>query len=174
MLTIEGRSAFDVFSVTDEFITAAGTNAVVLANTTPTKTDLDLGIFVGREGEGAVRKLGATDTATDIIGIAAETGGSDLRPNTGNPSDEDVYELGAVVDIGTEGEFPVRVEEDIAVGDPVFVRLSATGSQIVGSAAASDLGNGVWIQLATGAVWSSNSYFDLQGRRLAMITINLP
>lgn len=176
VVTIQGRTSYDQFTITDEFITAAGTNAVVLANTTPTKTDLELGIMVAREGDGAVRKLAASDVAVQMFGVSIEKPGSELKLNTGDPADEDVYEVGAAVDVGYFGEFPVRVETSVDVDTDlqVWVRLSATGDQVVGGFATSDQGNGTWLQLTTGVAWSGASYFDSQGRQVAFLTLSLP
>lgn len=145
-----------------------------LVDATPAGGDLALGIAVALvdDDPDSIRTLSGSDTAARVFGITAFGPGSELKLNTGNPNDVDVYEEGASVDLILAGPAIVQVETDIAIGDPVFVRKTATGTEVAG-AFRNDADGGDAVQLAN-AMWIKPSYLDRQKRKVARLLIRNP
>jgi len=171
VITIQSRSVDDpVWSLSNP---VDFTGTLTLADITAATTDLELGVAVALIDSNTIRHLAPGDTAASaIFGISAEMPASALKMNSGSPADFDVYEVGAQVDILTKGEIPVLVEMAIAIGDPVFVRHTATGTEVFG--AFRNLADGGDTVQLTDARWTEPSWTDSQGRLVAMLNINIP
>jgi hypothetical protein len=168
-LTINERIPGAGFTLTGAVAPGAGT--LVLTDLTPASGELRLGIAVAIiDGEADnIRTLTTGDTAANVFGVTVESSG--LKPATGNPQDVDVYEEGAAALTICKGPVPVEVEVDVKPGDPVFVRVTATGSEVAG-AFRIEADGGDAVQIA--ARWLSANYSSRDGRNVAELDINVP
>ena len=165
--TISGRTINDTFVVNNP-VDGAGT--AILTNTTNTLVDLVPGVAVALASEDEIRLLAAI---TDVVfGVASFSMANDMRLYTGDTSATDAYQQSSIVDVTTKGEIPVLVEMAIAVGEAVWVRAVATGSEVAGAFRNAVDGTDT-IQL-TNARWTSPSYTDGGGNLVALLTISAP
>ena len=167
--TIAERFPGGGFTITGT--SAPGGATLVATDNTPTSGDLRLGIAVAIiDGEpNSIRTLTTGDTAAAVFGVVVES--NNLKPGTGNPQDVDVYEEGAAALTICKGPVPVEVEVDVKPGDPVFVRVTATGSEIAG-AFRIDADGGDAVQIA--GRWLTANYQSRDGRNVAELDINVP
>jgi hypothetical protein len=170
----------DIFSrsinttfVVDNLVFPVG-GAATLTDTTPTKVDIPPGVAVALLSENEIRVLASGDTESNFFGIAGFQPANDMRLYTGDNLATDAYAPASVPQIQTKGEIPVIVEDGVtvAIGDPVYVRKVATGSEVLGSFRISVDGTDTF-QL-TRARWTSPNYPDSQGRNVALLTVNAP
>jgi hypothetical protein len=155
--------------VLDSPVATGGT--MTLLDTTVATGELLLGIGVALSTtEGQIRRAAPGDTAASLFGVVVE--GPGVAANEGDPAVEDHYDVGASVALMCVGEVPVRVEEEIVIGDDVFWRVTATGDEIFGTFRTDDDG-GDAVQI-TNATWTSPSFRDRLGRRVAMLKVSLP
>jgi hypothetical protein len=168
VVTVQEYTPGAGFSLTNAVVPGGAT--LTLADTTVANGELLLGLGVALDTAGTIRKLTTGDTAAALFGITAES--TDIAPNSGSLTAEDHYDEGAQVSLVYRGQIPVRVEEAIAIGDGVFVRVTAAGAELAGAFRTDD-GGGDAVQI-TNARWLEPSYTDSQGRLVAMLEINLP
>lgn len=115
---------------------APAPGTLVAAITTPaTVADLPVGIAVGRLATGNLRLLTSGDAARNVIGLVRKT--TKIKPYDGtNPSA--AWEAGYDVDVCWETDgIRVPAEGTVAIGDPVYARIVATGSEQLGALRAS-------------------------------------
>lgn len=91
---------------------------------------LPAGVAVVEFSEGKIDLMDATNDV--VAGIVVHTMATDVNGLSASSSNGELYRDGQMVPVLEEGAIMVRVEEAIAVGDPVYVRFAsgAGGSQL--------------------------------------------
>lgn len=107
-----------------------GTGAITVSETVePGGSGLEFGRMVAfGSSEGSFAQLGATDTIDDLAGLLERTEANHFRPEAEDFSTTDVCPVGTHMPIKRRRRMWVKVEEAVAVGDPVYVRRALTSS----------------------------------------------
>jgi hypothetical protein len=171
VLTLEARMPAVPFELTDAV--DPGSATLTPEDLTPGTDELQLGTAVAlvTSDPNSIRTLVNGDVAGSIFGIVLEEPG-EMKLSEGVYDQDDVYEKGSMPTIGMSGQFPVQVETDIVITDLVYTRKLATGSEVPGAFRAS--ADGTDTLLLSNCKWLGDSYYDLQGRKTAMLLVNLP
>jgi hypothetical protein len=135
VLTITMRHFGLNFVVGSLTVTSPGTLVTALV-TSGTVADLPLGVAVVRTGTGRnIRLPVSSDPAKDIDGITVlgSTGIKPLPADGSGASGTDGFAAASMVSVCKRGARWVRPETAVAVGDDVYVRTNATGTEQFGA-----------------------------------------
>lgn len=113
--------------------TTGSTSTLVSATTTASSQNaIPVGVFVayGSAAE-SLRALQANDTPAKIAGLVASSSNQDEAANDGTAAG---YSAGKSIPVMSQGDMNVIPETVVAKGDKVYARLSAAGSEVLGSA----------------------------------------
>lgn len=154
--------------------TAPAPGTLVNATTqTGTPANLPMGIAVVYAGTGlnVITQPDASSTAFEIQGLTWDgqsSADATVIPTLGQGTDfESPFSPGSMVPVAQKGVFWVHPEVDVAQGDPVFVRMTATGTEVFGQLSnVTDGGDNLQIQ----GVWER----DGSANSPTMVRINLP
>jgi hypothetical protein len=163
-LYLEARNLDQTFTLTSPI--APGGVTMTLTDVTAANEDLRPGLAVALDDNGQLRKLKVGDDERLIFGITAIN--PELESSTGDPSAKDHWSVGANVDVLTQGEIPVAVEEPVtSLDNPVYVRKVHAGAEENGAYRISADGGDT--QLLARSRWTSLSYTDANGDLTAML-----
>lgn len=165
-LYLEARNLDQTFTLTTPIAPVGAT--MTLTDETEANDDLRPGLAVALNDNGHLRKLVVGDTERLIFGVTAVN--PELESSTGDPSAVDHWSVGANVDVVTQGEIPVAVEEAVtSLDDPVYVRKVNAGAEENGAFRISADGGDT--EVLTNARWTSLSYTDVNGQLTAMLLL---
>jgi hypothetical protein len=93
---------------------------------------IPLGIGITSDDGVTARRLTTGDTAQDVWGILVRNAELVQQLNTSQPTETE-FLPGDALSVLREGEMWVEPEVAVAVNDPVFVRVTATGTEVSGA-----------------------------------------
>jgi hypothetical protein len=141
---------------------------MTLTDVTAANSALRPGLMVALNDDGQLRKLVTGDTERLVFGVTAIN--AELDSSTGDSSAVDQWSIGACVDVVTQGEIPVAVEEAVtSLDNAVYVREVDTGTEENGAFRISADGGDT--QVLANARWTSLSYTDANGDLVAMLLL---
>lgn len=165
-LFLEARNLDQDFTLTTPV--APGGVTMTLTDVTEDNSALRPGLMVALDDDGRLRKLKTGDTERLFFGVTAING--ELDSSVGDPNAVDQWSVGAMVDVVTQGEVPVAVEEPVtSLDNPVYVREVAAGAEENGAFRISADGGDT--ELLSNARWTSLSYLDVNGQLTAMLLL---
>ncbi len=165
-LYLEARNLDQTFTLTTPIVPGGVT--MTLTDITEANSALRPGLMVALNDDGQLRKLVTGDTERLFFGVTAIN--SELDSSTGDSSAVDQWSVGANVDVVTQGEIPVAVEEAVtSLDDAVYVREVNTGAEENGAFRISADGGDT--QVLANARWTSLSYTDANGDLVAMLLL---
>jgi hypothetical protein len=165
-LYLEARNLDQTFTLATPV--APGGVTMTLTDVTAANDDLRPGLMVALNDNGHLRKLVTGDAERLFFGVTAIN--AELESSTGDSSEDDHWSVGANVDVVTQGEIPVAVEEALtSLDNPVYVRKVNTGTEENGAFRISADGGDT--QLLDNARWTSLSYTDVNGELTAMLLL---
>jgi hypothetical protein len=165
-LYLEARNLDQTFSLATPIVPAGVT--MTLTDETEANSALRPGLMVALNDDGQLRKLVTGDTERLFFGVTALN--PELDSSTGDSSAVDQWSVGANVDVVTQGEIPVAVEEAVtSLDDAVYVREVNTGAEENGAFRISADGGDT--QVLANARWTSLSYTDANGDLVAMLLL---
>jgi hypothetical protein len=165
-LYLEARNLDQTFSLATAIVPGGVT--MTLTDVTEANDDLRPGLMVALDDDGRLRKLVTGDTERLFFGVTAIN--PELESSTGDSTEDDHWSIGANVDVVTQGEIPVAVEEAVtSLDDDVYVREVATGAEENGAFRVSADGGDT--QVLANARWTSLSYTDANGDLVAMLLL---
>lgn len=165
-LFLEARNLDQTFTLTTPV--APGGVTMTLTDVTEANSALRPGLMVALNDDGHLRKLKTGDTERLYFGVTAVN--PELDSSTGDPSAVDQWSVGANVDVVTQGEIPVAVEEAVtSLDNPVYVREVAAGAEENGAFRISADGGDT--EVLSNARWTSLSYTDVNGQLTAMLLL---
>jgi len=147
---------------------APGGVTMTLTDITEDNSALRPGLMVALNDDGHLRRLVTGDTERLFFGVTAIN--PELDSSTGDSSAVDQWSVGANVDVVTQGEIPVAVEEAVtSLDNPVYVREVNTGTEENGAFRISADGGDT--EVLVNARWTSLSYTDANGDLVAMLLL---
>jgi hypothetical protein len=165
-LYLEARNLDQTFTLATPVVPGGVT--MTLTDITAANSALRPGLMVALNNDGHLRKLVTGDTERLFFGVTAIN--SELDSSTGDSSAVDQWSVGANVDVVTQGEIPVAVEEAVtSLDDAVYVREVNTGAEENGAFRISADGGDT--QVLANARWTSLSYTDANGDLVAMLLL---
>ena len=165
-LYLEARNLDQTFTLTDPVVPGGVT--MTLTNVTVANSALRPGLMVALNDQGQLRKLVTGDTERLFFGVTAIN--PELDSSTGDPNAVDQWSVGANVDVVTQGEIPVAVEEAVtSLDNAVYVRKVNTGAEENGAFRVTADGGDT--QVLANARWTSLSYTDARGQLTAMLLL---
>ncbi len=165
-LYLEARNLDQTFTLAAA--TAPGGVTMTLTDVTESNSALRPGLMVALNDAGQLRKLVTGDTERLFFGVTAIN--PELDSSTGDPNAVDQWSVGANVDVVTQGEIPVAVEEAVtSLDNAVYVREVNTGAEENGAFRVSADGGDT--QVLANARWTSLSYTDARGQLTAMLLL---
>jgi hypothetical protein len=165
-LYLEARNLDQTFTLATPIVPGGVT--MTLTDETEANDALRPGLMVALNNDGHLRKLVTGDTERLFFGVTAIN--AELESSTGDSSEDDHWPVGANVDVVTQGEIPVAVEEAVtSLDDPVYVREVDTGAEENGAFRISADGGDT--QVLANARWTSLSYTDANGDLVAMLLL---
>lgn len=165
-LFLEARNLDQTFTLTTPV--APGGVTMTLTDVTEENSALRPGLMVALNDQGQLRKLKTGDTERLYFGVTAVN--PELDSSTGDSNAVDQWSVGANVDVVTQGEIPVAVEEAVtSLDNPVYVREVAAGAEENGAFRISADGGDT--ELLANARWTSLSYTDVNGQLTAMLLL---
>lgn len=165
-LYLEARNLDQTFTLTTPVVPGGVT--MTLTDETEANAALRPGLMVSLNDAGHLRKLVVGDTDRLFFGITAIN--PELDSSIGDSSAVDQWSVGANVDVITQGEVPVPVEEAVtSLDNPVYVRKVNTGVEENGAFRISVDGGDT--ELLANARWTSLSYTDVNGQLTAMLLL---
>jgi hypothetical protein len=165
-LYLEARNLDQTFTLTTPVDPGAAT--MTLTDVTEDNSALRPGLMVALNDDGHLRKLVTGDTERLFFGVTAVN--PELDSSDGDSSAVDQWSVGANVDVLTQGEIPVAVEEAVtSLDDAVYVREVNTGAEENGAFRVSADGGDT--QVLANARWTSLSYTDVNGQLTAMLLL---
>jgi hypothetical protein len=165
-LYLEARNLDQTFTLATAV--APGGVTMTLTDETEANSDLRPGLMVALNDDGHLRKLVTGDAERLFFGVTAIN--PEIESSTGDSSEDDHWSVGANVDVVTQGEIPVAVEEAVtSLDNPVYVREVATGAEENGAFRISADGGDT--QLLDNCRWTSLSYTDANGDLVAMLLL---
>lgn len=165
-LYLEARNLDQTFTLASPVFPVGA--LMTLTDVTEANDDLRPGLAVALNDNGHLRKLVLADTEKLILGVTAIN--PELESSTGDSADVDHWPVGANVDVVTQGEIPVAVEEAVtSLDNPVYARKVDAGAEENGAFRIS--ADGTDTQLLDNARWTSLSYTDANGDLVAMLLL---
>jgi hypothetical protein len=165
-LYLEARNLDQTFTLTTPIVPGGVT--MTLTDVTEANSALRPGLMVALNDDGQLRKLVTGDTERLFFGVTAIN--AELDSSTGDSSAVDQWSVGASVDVVTQGEIPVAVEEAVtSLDNAVYVREVNTGAEENGAFRISADGGDT--QVLANARWTSLSYTDANGDLVAMLLL---
>jgi hypothetical protein len=165
-LYLEARNLDQTFTLTTPVVPGGVT--MTLTDVTAANSALRPGLMVALNDDGQLRKLVTGDTERLVFGVTAIN--AELDSSTGDSSAVDQWSIGACVDVVTQGEIPVAVEEAVtSLDNAVYVREVDTGTEENGAFRISADGGDT--QVLANARWTSLSYTDANGDLVAMLLL---
>jgi hypothetical protein len=165
-LYLEARNLDQTFSLATPIVPGGVT--MTLTDETEDNEDLRPGLMVALNDNGHLRRLVTGDTERLFFGVTAVN--PEIESDTGVAGSVAHWSIGACVDVVTQGEIPVAVEEAVtSLDDPVYVREVNTGSEENGAFRISADGGDT--QVLANARWTSLSYTDSDGQLTAMLLL---
>jgi hypothetical protein len=165
-LYLEARNLDQTFTLTTPVVPGGVT--MTLTDVTAANSALRPGLMVALNDDGQLRKLVTGDTERLFFGVTAIN--AELDSSTGDSSAVDQWSIGACVDVVTQGEIPVAVEEAVtSLDNAVYVREVDTGTEENGAFRISADGGDT--QVLANARWTSLSYTDANGDLVAMLLL---
>jgi len=165
-LYLEARNLDQTFTLATPVVPGGVT--MTLTDVTADNSALRPGLMVALNDDGHLRKLVTGDTERLFFGVTAVN--PELDSSTGDSTAVDQWSVGANVDVVTQGEIPVAVEEAVtSLDNAVYVREVNTGVEENGAFRVSADGGDT--QVLLNARWTSLSYTDVNGQLTAMLLL---
>ena len=120
------------FAYTITFPSNPGSNMTLTSLQSATGAPIPLGIGVTSDDGVVARRLQTGDTAQDFHGIVVRNAELVQQLSTAQPTTTEFLPADGL-SVMREGEAWVEPEVAVAVNDPVFVRVTATGSEVSGA-----------------------------------------
>lgn len=138
VVTIIARENGNPFILTNEVVTGPGTLVAAETQTaTPATLPMGIAVVLDAANKKVILPPNVSSTAFQIQGITWDgmsQADSTLIPTLGTTGEfESPFAAGSMVPVAKAGVFYVNPEVDITQGDPVFVRVTATGTEVFGA-----------------------------------------